>query len=463
MSRRVCIVIACLALIGLLTGCSAIGLNVETQLIPPDSDGEHEAIRKALDEYISAHTKSGETSEYTLKYPYAGEYLSPFITLDQVEEHAVLSPETVGKPPIDTQEGAVPNTAVAFYRRNATNALVHINLLKRKEDGTWISVGDVEGKGESVNRVDFGDLNNDGTPELLIGWYLYNTRDSRLSIYDLGESLVARSFSASYTDLVVGDITGDGADDVLLLSIMTGTRLASAQLFSYRENGSVMHGHTVLDSDIVGFGKHTVAELSTDVNGVFVDCHKRQNAMITELIVWEDGKLKAPLCDQTAQLNSVTARELPIGSTDIDGDGILEWPVTTRMPGFEDSEISKTLWHTEWCYWDQTTQRIVTKFYSLIPAEDGYMLRLRDRWKDLPAAYNASTHTLTLYEDMDSGEWLFRIAMFPINQKNRLPSGYTLLGEAEESCFAVCISEKQSNIVAEEFNYLFYYMPEEDV
>ena len=461
-SRRFRIAAICIALICFLTGCNAIGLNVETQLIPPNSGGEQEAIRSALDAYISSHTGNGESADYTLKYPAAGNYLSAFITLEQVEAHTVLSPESATKQPVTEKAETVPDTAVAFYRRNSENALVHINLLKRNADGTWRSVADVEGKGESVNRVDFGDLDNDGTPELLIGWHLYNTRDSRLAIYDLDNNLTARPFSAPYTDLVVGDITGDGADDLLLLSIMTGTRLASAQLFSYRDNGAVETGHVMLDSDIVSFGEYIVAELSADVNGVFLDCYKEQNAMITELVCWEDGKLKAPLCDQMVQLNSVTARELPIASRDIDGDGVVEWPVTTRMPGFEDAEMSKTLWHTEWCYWDQSTKRINTEFTGLIPAEDGYMLRLRDEWQDLPAAYNVGTRTLTLYADMESGEWLFRLGTFPSEKKDELPEGYTLLDETEDRCYAVYISEKQTNIAVEEFNYFFYRISEEE-
>ena len=459
-SRLFRVAMACIALVGLLTGCSAIGLNVETQLIPPDNSGEQQAIREALDAYVRSHTASGESADYTLKYPSAGHYLSAFITLDEVEKHTVLSPETATAALSDETAG-VPNTAIAFYRRNSENALVHINLLKRKDDGSWASVADVEGEGEAVNRVDFGDLDKDGTPELLIGWHLYNTRDSRLGIYELDNGLTARPFSAPYTDLVVGDITGDGADDILLLSIMTGTRLASAQLFTYRENGVVEHGHTMLDSDIVGFGGHIIAKLSDEMNGVFLDCHKEQNAMITELIYWEDGKLQAPLCDQMLQFNSVTAREVSIASRDIDGDGVVEWPVTTRMPGFEDTEFSKTLWHTEWCYWNHATQQIKTEFIALIPAEDGYMLRLREDWEDMPATYNVDTRILTLYTDVENDDWLFRIATYPVSQKDELPDGYELLGETDEVCYAVSFAEEQTETTLEEFKYLFYSISEE--
>ncbi len=457
-NRRIRLIAVFLTLTCFLTGCGAIGLNVETQLIPPNSSGEQEAIRAALDEYVRSHTENGESAYYTLKYPSSGRYLSAFITLDQVKENTPLSPNSAAKSPDDADEKVTPDTAIAFYRRNSVDAQVHINLLKRSADGTWTSVADVEGKGEAVHRVEFGDLDNNGMPELLIGWHLYNSRDSRLSVYDLDDNLTAHSLSTPYTDLVVGDITADGADDILLLNIMTGTGLASARLLSYGEGGVLHDSHTMLDSSIISFGDHILAELADGANGVFVDCYKEQRAMITELICWKDGKLTAPLCDQVLQMNSVTARELPIACRDIDGDGAVEWPVTTRMPGFEDAEMSKTLWHTEWCGWDHTTQRITTEFVGLLPAEDGYMLRLREGWEELPAAYNVSTRTLTLHADMESGEWLFRLGTFPLDKKKSLPAGYTLLDETEDYCYAVCVSENYPDITIEEIKYLFYRM-----
>lgn len=453
------LVLVCLVIMSLLTGCSAIGLDVETQLMPPESSGEHEAIRTALDDYIISHTQSGQSDDYTLKYPSGGRYLSAFIMLDHVEEHTVLGAGSTA--PVSTDGESEVRSALAFYRRNDENALVHINLLQSDEEGNWTSVADVEGKGESVNQVEFGDLNNDGVPELLIGWSLYNTRDSRLAIYNIDENLAMRSFSSTYTDLVVADITADGGDDLLLLSITGSYDLVSAQMFSFRTDNVVLSGHTVLDSNIVSFGDHITAALSEDVNGVFLDCYKEQDAMITELICWQDKKLVAPLCDQTTQLNTVTAREISLSSRDIDGDGAVEWPITTRMPGFEETAPANTLWYTEWRSYDVNTDSVRTDFSGLMPAEDGYMLRLREEWKALPAAYSAATRTLTLYRDSDSGEWLFRIAVFDIAEKDALPDGYVLFEERENVCYAVRMADGVTAVSMEEIRYLFYLPAEE--
>lgn len=449
----ICAVIACL-----LTGCNAIGLDIETQLIPPESSSEHEAIRTALDEYIAAHTKSGETAEYTLKYPSGGRYLSAFIMLDQIKEHPVL-----GVTPAEASVSESGKRVVAFYRRNQENALVHINLLECDEKGNWKSIADTEGKGQSVNRAEFADLNNDGVPELLIGWALYNTRDSRLSIYDLDDSLRMRSFSDTYTDLIVADITADGGEDLLLFRVSSGDTPVSVNMYSFRSNNVLVNGQALLDSKISRFGEHITASLSETVNGVYVDCYKEQGGMITELLCWKDGELLAPLCDQNAQLNTQSARETALSCRDIDGDGAVEWPVTSRMTGFEDTPVDKTLWYTEWRSYDVTNDTIATEFACLIPAEDGYMLRLRDGWETMPVSYNSDTRTLTVYRDgEDSDAWYFRLFAVAPEEKEALPEGYVVLAESETVCYAALIAEENETLTPEELRYLFDLLEGED-
>ena len=452
---RVKSLLLCLLVCCFLTGCNVIGLDVETQLIPPESNTEHKAIRAALDQYINTHTKNGQSAEYTLKYPSGGNYLSAFIMLDQIKEHSFLSE---GSPAV-ASEPTKERTALAFYRRNNDNALVHINLLKSDAEGNWTSVADVEGKGESVNQVEFGDLNNDGTPELLIGWSLYNTRDSRLAIYNIDEKLAVRSFSSTYTELVVSDITADGADDLLLFSVSGGSKLVSAQLFSFRTDNVIDSGHVLLDSDIIEFGDHISVKLAAGCNGVFIDCYKEQDAMVTELICWRDKTLLAPLCDQSTRLNTKTAREVALSCRDIDGDGEVEWPVTKRMPGFEETDISNTLWYTEWNSYDIQTNTVKYEFSGLVPAEDGYMLRLREEWQTLPVAYSIANRVLTVYRDEDV---LFRIGTFAMEQKNELPEGYVLFGEQGAFCYAAMITETENAVSLEEIQHLFYLLTEGD-
>lgn len=69
----------------LLSGCNALGLDVEDYLRPPKSTGEQEAIQQALETYIEAHAEKGGVTDYILKYPKEGSYRSAFILVDQVQ------------------------------------------------------------------------------------------------------------------------------------------------------------------------------------------------------------------------------------------------------------------------------------------------------------------------------------------------------------------------------------------
>lgn len=450
-------ILICVLIVCLLTGCNAIGLDVETQLMPPESSSEHEAIRTALDEYISANTKSGETAEYTLKYPSGGRYLSAFIMLDSIKDHPILNVES-------TETTSLGKQAVAFYRRNSENAPVHVNLLQSDSEGNWKSVADVEGKGQSVNQAEFADLNNDGIPELLVGWAMYNTRDSRLAIYDLDSELRMRSFSDTYTNLIVADITADGAEDLLLLRLKTGEHPVSVDMYSFRPGNVIENGHALLDSNIVRFGDHVTAKLSDKVNGVYIDCHKEQGGMITELLCWEDNHLQAPLCDQNSALNTQSAREKALFCRDIDGDGQVEWPVTSRMTGFEETAVSETLWYTEWRSYDVVNDTVVIEFAGLIPAEDGYMLRLREGWEVLPVSYGNDTHTMTVYRDGENSDtWYFRIRAIAAEEKENLPEGYVVIKESDTVCYAALLSEEEDTISLEELLSLFYLLDGEGV
>ena len=63
-----------------LSGCSAVGLDVENKLRPPKGTGEQEAIQQALETYIRKYVDN--SGSYLLKYPQSGEHRSAFLVDD---------------------------------------------------------------------------------------------------------------------------------------------------------------------------------------------------------------------------------------------------------------------------------------------------------------------------------------------------------------------------------------------
>jgi hypothetical protein len=104
--------IAVISLVFLMTlslcGCTAIGIDVESQLRPPKNNGEQEMLRNALDSYVLQN----KMSKYSLKYPSEGDYLSSFILLDEVTFPTYVAPEELQ--PVSTLSPDAKNFCVAF-------------------------------------------------------------------------------------------------------------------------------------------------------------------------------------------------------------------------------------------------------------------------------------------------------------------------------------------------------------
>ena len=300
--------------------------------------------------------------------------------------------ETVSYTHLSAKEATM---AVAFYRRNVDQAKTHINYL-RKIDGEWVSISDVEGGSESIGRVSFGDLNGDGTPEMMVGWSLYNTRNQKLALYFFEDTLVELAVNETYyTHMLVNEFAGTGRDDLLLFNTAGSDTPTSVKLLSYEDDHLIVRGTAELDAGIQRFGNSIGVTLSDTVNGVFVDCYKDPNTTITELIYWEDGVLEVPFYRPEDQLTNLTARESSTPCMDIDGDGMVEWPVSVRLPGYETADPAGALWKTTWMGWDYATRQSQKKFSCIMNERDGYYVLFDDSWDGkVTALYDKDTRLL---------------------------------------------------------------------
>lgn len=410
--RRALAAAICALFTVLLPGCNTIGLDVENQLRPPKSTGEQEAIQQALEEDILSRVEKGGVDEYILKYPKEGSYRSAFILVDQVEPNTThnlnnfvnMQPATKAT---QTGEAGVEGSAeaVAFYRMDEEGAKTHINLL-RKEDGAWRSVADIEGDSEDINQVAFGDLDGDGRKEMLVSWSVYNSRDKRLAAYSLRDSLEDMGINETCTHSVVNDLQGVGRDQIMLFNISSAENTVTARLVRYEDGGLAPQGETRLDGYIQRFGNSRVAALTETVNALYIDCYKDPSTTLTELIYWDEEGLHAPLYRPEDNLTTLSARESSIPSMDIDEDGMMEWPVSVRMPGYDTADVADAMWRTTWMSWDYTSGQTQSEFSCIMNMRDGYYLRLDDAWTDqVTAVYDEEIRQLSLCSpDAGSGE-----------------------------------------------------------
>ncbi len=391
--------------------CSGCSLDVEQFLRPPKTQGEQQAVQTALETYLRDSGQSD--SRYTLCYPVEGEHTAAFVLCDAAGE------------PLGG-EGENAALALAFYAMASSPNDTHINLLRR-EERDWVSVADVVGTSSDILQVAFGDLDGDGTAELLTGWDTYNSRDHRLTVFSLSESLAVLSNDRIYNRLFVGNLTADGHDSLLLLR-MAGDEV-TASLEVLRDHALTTLGQAMLDSGIRQFNKMTLCRLSDKVNGLFVDAVKGVDTAVTELIYYENGTLYAPFCNQAGRVNIVTARPAGFAMRDVDGDAMVEIPRCTLLPEYAAGDSAADYaYRTDWMVWEAATGEWRVKMYSIVNAADGYLVALDEQQQEeITTVYNEQERLLTIW-DTANNQPLMRLHV-PTDGARK---GYTTLFEAAD-------------------------------
>lgn len=420
-------------LLAILLCCTGCSLDVENFLQPPLAQEEQQAIREALETYIRDTGNSG--IRYTLQYPTEGLYTSAFVVCDDR-----------GYPVENAKDEAA--LAVAFYELSATKE-PHINLLRREGD-TWISVGDVIGSGTDVLQVSFGDLDGDGTAELLTGWSTYNSRDHRLMVLSVNRGLQLLSDDRLYTSLVVCDTDQSKRDRLLMLRIGDGHEV-TATLTAFRNGVLSEVGRVRLDDYIQQFGVTSLCKLGEDTYGVYVDAAKSGGTMVTELICFDETTVYAPFYNSSKGVTTVTARQSGLSLRDVDGDGKVEIPIGQFLPGWVEMEDApSSAWLTVWRRWD-LGGNWTDVMHTVVNTTDGYMLILDETQQlDLTTRYDEGTHTLTLVNTTTGNGWL---SVRPVDEEG-LPAGYELLSKATQTRTAYAVRYDKKRLDMQKIRYM---------
>ena len=383
-----------------LSGCSFSIISVEKLVRPPYASDEMKEVQEKFYDFVG--------NSVTLLTPANGDYRTSFIMYD-----------------IDGEKG---EEALVFYVGNDSTS--HLHILKKVKD-RWINAGDFVGYGNSLDFVNFVDMNSDAIPEILVGWSRLNSTalGKYFSVYScdtLSTSFKIRSLiSENYTLITTADIDNDKNTDILVTMLDTSQSVtrAYARMFSYQEgydenqNGPMITLVTEvqLDGNITSYYKMYTESTQTE-NIVYVDAYKGDSQMITEVLTCKknastsDGgaavdkyALEAPLLDKSTLTMNATWRGVNMPSRDIDTDGFIEIPVQTPVDAstvpVNQSLIKLEL--TDWVrYRNGELQTVKSCFVS--PKGD-YYLYIDDSIKSqVKAQYSRADKKLKIYTGYDS-------------------------------------------------------------
>ncbi|MBE6734158.1 MAG: hypothetical protein E7563_02285 [Ruminococcaceae bacterium] len=379
MKKKILLLLLTVFLVFALCGCDAITFNVIELMSPPKATGEKAEIQKLIDKEAG--------SDYTLKYPQNGNYRSAITTTDF--------------------DGDSTYEAIAFYMPSGEAQTVHL-LIMDSIDGKWTVIGNHTSKSTAVDRLIFTDLDGDGKSEILVGWNTYNNLVKDLSLYYTQDGTSTEIIcETQYSDLLCSDFTGSGKEELLLLSLYTEDKPATASLITLNDtkNGLYTISESLTSGDVVSFAKLQTGRVFYGQQGAVIDGVTSAGTYTTQLIYYSQYFASLQVVSFTGDSpTSQAERSYAVLSEDIDGDGIIEIPNTFKLniDDIQTEAVPAAL--ICWCEYS-ATEIMELNLKQVTSLVYGLRFTVPDKWGENFTAYvNYSTNEITFYQWTQEGK-----------------------------------------------------------
>lgn len=380
-SLRPCRTVSILLALGMvvsLGGCSRLQTSVEDLMSPPVLTQEQAQIRSALSQVIG-------DPNIKYKYPQNGDYRSSFIFYD-----------------LDDDE---EEEALVFYQSASKGAATWINILDRLDSGEWISVCETPAPNAAANIdfVSFEHLIDENTTNLVIGWEDDRSNKTVLA-YRYNNNRLLPIFERDYTEIAITDLDSNGSTDLVLFYRQAQSTLVF--LACKTENGFETVDSAQLDRGIVSFDNILSGKSSNSSNALFLDSTidlYETPFQITDVIsakrqVGSTPKLVNLLDNEFVSLSQSTLRPAQnLFCRDIDGDGIVELPTITPLPGYTDVFDENSIFLTTYNTISSSSQ-LIARRSGVINTQHRYMIVFPDRWLK---------ENVSAVVQPENGEWTF--------------------------------------------------------
>lgn len=357
----------------LLCGGCATDFSADNLLSPPKLSDEQTEIYNAL---------TAAAGRVDLRYPRTGEYRSAFVIHN-----------------LDKEPG---NEAIVFYESKSAALDVasekqvgnlRIGFLDRDKDGKWRTVYEMPAAGTEVESVEFSDLGG-GKERMLVSYSVLNSSDMVMAVIDYSNGVAASLAQLSFADYRLCEFTEEGKEELLIFSRDKAERTAALSVYGCDSNGELAkHYNTVtLGTNISEYDNITTGscQLLDDITACVAVDYMVSDGVYGTDVVYFNGKgfvtsdvfvYKGNKINYIRQTNAFTPN---IHSTDIDGDGIIDIPVSTPMPGYEKLSASEQVMAFSWYSQKSSGSELVA--YTFTDPGGNYTLTFPGRWLGMVTA-----------------------------------------------------------------------------
>lgn len=365
-----------------LSGC----LQPTSQLfsLPRRSD-EYENLQRAID---------GVMSDYDYRAPTMGE-----------------NQQTLQMADLD---GDGREEALLFAKGSGENPLTIFVFDKQEDD--YVLAAKLSSAGASYEQVEYAQMDGQGGMELIVSRTLSGEVPHALTVYTFSSDCQAKSLlSVSSTRFMTLDLTGNGLQELFVLSQDEETGRGSACLYSWGENGIERSTEVPMSTSADQIRRIILGNMSENTPAVFVASVYQENSILTDVFACLDGTLQNVSMTGELGISVETIRNYYVYADDIDGDGLIELPSLVPLRGAGgDSGEEKNL--IRWYNLDRRglEHDKLTTYHSYT---EGWYVSLKDEWVDdacvlMSETESGKSYVFGLWNADGTMEKLFTIYVF---------------------------------------------------
>ena len=359
------------------TGCMQFELSAEELMRPPTLTQEQLEISTALERAVG-------DSNIKYKYPEAGEHRSSFLFYDFDK---------------DGQD-----EALIFYQAASKGSSTWMNILDKEEE-RWVSVFDIcaPNSETEVDFISFQPLLEDGN--IIIGWADEYINEKCAVVYSYDGNKLTEVFQDDYDFIRFTDLNDDEKMD--MITVVSDPYYEENTVSFITEETDITGKSTLECKDIIEL-THGSAEIISVQSGftdvitpaIFIDgqinLSRNQTLTVSQVISASGDQLinLLDLEDSEILLSDSTMRPTTTLCQDINGDGFIEIPSVSVLPGYDEEEDALYL----------TTFNRLGVGHSLLPVsrcvineDHRYLMKFPERWLD----------KVSIVSQPESNEWSF--------------------------------------------------------
>ena len=191
--------------------------------------------------------------------------------------------------------------------------------------------------------------------------------------------------TTAYGDYILTDIDQDSRTEVAIVRIGPSLTNSGVDVYGWKDSAFKKLSTAPLSTGVVSVSRGGVEEnfINGDppVRALYVSSELSDGSHVVDVIAYQQGKLtNISLAPETGISRETLSRYVDLEPSDVNGDGVLELPQPSPLPGQEDSTASD-YWLIDWYQYDSSGQRIevCTTYHNMT---DGWYLIIPDTWKD---------------------------------------------------------------------------------